>query len=320
MKKLLCVLLAIAFLFSLAACGGSETPPEDVTEGTTAAPTVDMIIKQAQLQYPSSNDLFKYNVYDTYVAISEYIGPASKEKLTVPGTLEDLPVYVVERGTFKTGCKVKSIVFEEGIHDIKCELNTVLPLTSVTLPSTVETVKDIFKNCYKLETVIIPEGVEMLLLNTFEHCKALKTIALPSTLKVIGSNAFAFCTSLESVTIAKGLTKINDRAFVGCKAIKTLKLPGTLEYIGADAFLDSGLVSLEIPESVKSIGSGLFSGCNKITTVKVHNADMEIEPVSGYSVAILFSNCNPNLVVHGKPASTIAKQCAQEKISFKVMQ
>ena len=320
MKKFLCVMLALCLLVILAACGGNEASPEDVTEGTTAAPTVDMIIKQAELQYPSSNDLFKYNVYDTYVAITEYIGSANKESVTVPGTLEGLPVYVVERNTFKNDCKVKSIIFEEGIHDINCGLGVIATLKSVTLPSTLETVKATFENCYKLETVVIPEGVEMLLYNSFKHCSSLKSVALPSTMRIIGSDAFAFCTSLESVTLKSGVTKIDARAFAGCKALKTVKLPGTLEYIGADAFINSGLVSLEIPESVKAIGSGLFSGCDKITTVKVYNADMEIENVDGYSVAILFSNCNSKLVVHGKPASTIAKQCAKENILFKVMQ
>lgn len=49
------------------------------------------------------------------------------------------------------------------------------------------------------------------------------------------------------------------------------------------------------------------------------NAELEIESEEGYNISMLFSQCSPDLVVHGKAGSTIAKQCAQEDTFFTVI-
>ena len=321
MKRALLILLSVMMLFGLTACGGAEPQVSDVAPQTTttAEPSIDSIIKKAELQYPASNDQFKYNVYDTYVEITEYIGSATADKVVVPHTLDNLPVYVVGRDTFGSSCKIKSVVFEDGIHKLSCEFGMNTTLQSATLPATVEFVHGVFRNCYGLKSVVIPEGVGYLM-GTFEHCHALKEVKLPSTLVSIGSNTFAYCKELSSVVISEGLTSIGTEAFAGCKALKTLVLPKSLTKLDEDVFLSSGLQTIELPESVTSVGAGLFSGCSNLTSVKVYNAEMAIKPKSGFSVAILFSGCPDSLVVHGKAGSTIAKQCGQEKILFKLME
>ena len=51
------------------------------------------IINNATLQYPTSNDEFEYNLYDTYVQITKYIG--NDTDIVFPSTIDDLPVLVV---------------------------------------------------------------------------------------------------------------------------------------------------------------------------------------------------------------------------------
>ena len=51
------------------------------------------IINDATLQYPTANDEFEYNVYDTYVQITKYIG--DDIDIVFPSKIDNLPVLVV---------------------------------------------------------------------------------------------------------------------------------------------------------------------------------------------------------------------------------
>ena len=231
--------------------------------------------------------------------------------------LEELPVYVVDNDVFRTS-GVKSIVFEDGIYNIKAEFSA--DLVSVVLPATLDYVgSGTFENCYSLENVVIPEGIESIQFKAFKHCHSLKEVTIPSTVAWLSDETFAYCLALETVNLSEGLEKIEDGVFAGCEALKALVIPRTVESLGQHVFLNSGLENIEIPETVKKIGSGLFTGCEALTVVKVYNAELEIESEEGYSISMLFSQCSPDLVVHGKAGSTIAKQCAQEDTFFTVI-
>ena len=321
MKKAIALSLALMLCLGMFACG---TTPQPESAPTTPAPTaettpsISSIIKNAVLQYPASNDLFKYNIYDTYVEISEYIGDDNAAEVIVPATLENLPVYVVDSNVFdKSG--VKSIIFEDGIFTIHSRFSPTLE--SVTLPATLDFVGyGTFENCYKLKTVIIPEGIDSIQPKAFMHCGSLTEITIPSTVRSLSNNIFAFCDELETVNLPEGLTEIEHNAFLGCKSLKTLTIPSTVKKLGHSVFQGTGLVSIEIPETVEEMGSGAFTACKDLTTIKVYNANLKILPESGYLVALLFSQHNPDLVVYGKAASTIAKACASEDVFFQVIQ
>lgn len=322
-KKIpLLVLLAGVVLFVV---GGMMMPsePADVVEEpqVTENPVVHAIEKGV-LQYPSSNDNFKYNVYDTYVEITEYIGSDNAETVIVPAMLENLPVYVVDAYVFDK-CDVQSIVFEDGIYDIKSGFDP--SLVSVTLPSTLKWIGAYqFKNCYALENVVIPEGIDSIQLGAFESCSSLKEIMIPSTVTSINTGVFANCFELETVDLPDGLKIISEKAFIGCEELESVKIPETVEEIGFNAFQGSGLVSVEIPESVTTIGANAFLGCESLEEVKVHNSNVTIKPYTYYQEGVamatttsLFDQCNEDLVVYGKPASSIAKVCADDNVYFK---
>lgn len=321
MKKVLTSILVLVMCLALCACGETTTPEkteapavenEQIKETTPAT-----IIKNATLQYPASNDLFKYNVYDTYVEISEYIGDDNADEVVVPATLEDLPVYVIDSGVFEK-CNVKSIIFEDGIYRINSQFS--FYLESVVLPATLDFVGyGAFDGCHNLKSVVIPEGIDSIQPQAFMHCDSLTEVTVPSTVYSVSSEAFAFCENLAVVNLSEGIADIDDKAFVGCKSLKTLTIPGSVKTLGYSVFQGTGLESIEIPETVEEMGSGAFTACENLTVVKVYNAEMKIVPDDGFSVAILFSQHNPNLVVHGKAASTIAKACATENVLFEVI-
>ena len=316
MKKLTSLLLVLFLTVALTACGGGEKTVSEPQE-PEAPPSIDSIIRKAELQYPASNEQFKYNVYDTYVEITEYIGDDSAKEVIVPATLDELPVYVIDFNVFNKS-EVESIIFEEGIYNIRSGFSG--DLKKVSLPSTLNYVGfAAFKNCYALEEVIIPEGIDSIQSQAFKSCSSLKEIKLPSTVTRIDREVFAYCTKLEKVVLPEGVTAIDDEAFVKCGSLKSITLPSALESIGEGAFHGVGLESIEIPANVKKVEGGLFTACKNLKKVVVHNAELEIVPTEGYSFSLLFSQCNPDLVVCGKPGSTIAKACARENIFFEVM-
>lgn len=322
-KKTPLIVFAVGIVLFI--LGGILTPSEPVAEEdpqVTQNPVVQAIEKGV-LQYPSSNENFKYNIYDTYVEITEYIGDENAKSITVPAKLENLPVYVVDSYIFDK-CKVPTIVFEEGIYDIKSGFSPYVK--SVTLPSTLKWVgSSQFKNCYALEKVVIPEGVKTIMFSAFESCSSLKEITIPSTVTSISTGLFAYCTKLETVNLSDGLTSIGEKVFVQCKSLKTIKIPDTVTEIGFNAFQGSGLVSVEIPASVTAIGANAFLACESLKEVKVHNSAVTIKPYTYYEQGVemgtttgLFGQCNKDLVVYGKPASEIAKACAEDNVYFKV--
>lgn len=324
-KKPLIILLAGILCFII---GGimmpSETPEPEVQNPTAnETSSIDKIIKNGVLQYPASNEVFKYNVYDTYVEVVEYIGSQDASSITVPATLENLPVYVVDANAFRH-CKVPTIIFEDGIYAIQNGFSS-SSFVNVTLPSTLRWIGALtFKNCFFLEKIVIPEGIDSIQYGAFQSCSSLKEITIPSTVTSIDKEVFAYCTKLAKVNLPNGLKTIGEKAFIGCENLKSIDIPDTVEEIKFNAFQSTGLVSVEIPASVTKIGANAFLGCDYLKEVKVHNSDVTIEPYTYYEQGIamgtskgLFSQCNEDLVVYGKPASAIARACAEDNVYFK---
>lgn len=69
--------------------------------------------------------------------------------------------------------------------------------------------------------------------------------------------------------VADGCEEIARKAFADDVELKSANLPDSLVQIGASAFAGSGLIRLEVPESVRSIGSRAFSRCDDLRDVKL---------------------------------------------------
>lgn len=69
--------------------------------------------------------------------------------------------------------------------------------------------------------------------------------------------------------VADGCEAIARKAFADDVELKSANLPDSLVQIGASAFAGSGLIRLEVPESVRSIGSRAFSRCDDLRYVEL---------------------------------------------------
>ena len=100
-------------------------------------------------------------------------------------------------------------------------------------PRTIWLVDNTFRGCTALESIEIPEGIEVIGYSAFEGCTSLKTVKIPNSVEEIRRGAFAGCKSLESITIpAKGrLQEIELYAFHQCENLKTVTIPGSIELL-----------------------------------------------------------------------------------------
>lgn len=154
-----------------------------------------------------------------------------------------------------------------------------------------------FYNCAALTSVTMADSVTTIGNSAFVGCSSLTSIKLPNSIECIGDYLFFACSSLENVEIPNSITKIGGYAFVECDNLQFKEKDGLLylgnkdnkylalikpvdekitsaviksncKIIADDAFrYCSELTDIQLPASVKKIGSYTFVDCTKLAKV-----------------------------------------------------
>lgn len=172
---------------------------------------------------------------------------------------------------------------------------------SITIPSSVTSVKDAFVNNTFITSVIIPESVTFIEEGAFSGCQSLTNIVvsegntiydsrnncnaiietssntlvqgckntiIPNSVTSIGDGAFASCNGLTSINIPNSVTSIGDGAFASCNGLTSINIPNSVTFMGDGVFARcKGLTSINISNGVNRIGSSAFQGCTRLTSV-----------------------------------------------------
>jgi len=144
-----------------------------------------------------------------------------------------------------------------------------MPITKLTLPSSVKVIEDeAFANAYSLKSITFAEGLETTGYGAFLKT-GISSVTLPQSLKTLGDNTFGNCENLSSITLKEGLVSIGAGAFTQTP-IKGIILPESLVTIGRGAFTSCRkLKSISIPAGVKKIEDSTFNNCVSLTDVKM---------------------------------------------------
>ncbi|MCD8089181.1 MAG: leucine-rich repeat domain-containing protein [Clostridiales bacterium] len=74
---------------------------------------------------------------------------------------------------------------------------------------------------------------------------------------------------INSIVIEDGVTSIGKLAFDNSGTVETITINGSIRSIGNAAFRGSGITSITLPDSLKSIGDYTFQYCNNLTTINI---------------------------------------------------
>ncbi len=107
---------------------------------------------------------------------------------------------------------------------------------------------------------------------------------VPSSLKTVTvtdyepmASAFSGCTDIENVVI-KNAEKINDTLFYGCSSLKSVEIPDTVKEIGSSAFYGcSKLETFVFPTELRVIKGSAFARCSHLAELNFNNKLEEIE-------------------------------------------
>lgn len=173
--------------------------------------------------------------------------------------------------------KAVTRVADEAFKNVK-SLKTVKILDNITKLG-----KSAFYGCTSLEDVYVADGITAFEDRTFYGCTSLKkvtnlantseTITFPKTIVTVGDEVFYNCKSLSGQlrldTSAPDLISIGERAFYGCVSIGVVEFNSKIESLGDGMFSGSGVTRVTVPNSVTSIGEGVWKGCASLKTLEV---------------------------------------------------
>ena len=179
-------------------------------------------------------------------------------------------------------------------------------IESVVIPDSVNiVVARAFYGCDQLKTVDFGDGIIEIQEEAFYKCTALESIILPKNLETIGEGAFYGCTSATEIYIPKTLTNWSAGyqypIFGFCTALETLTIEDGLSVLeGAGSFCcASSLKNLVIPASVEKIGDVAFHSATALESVTfLGDAPQVTENVFGYPNT---ETASPNLVIYYDP-------------------
>ena len=73
------------------------------------------------------------------------------------------------------------------------------------------------------------------------------------------------------------MTKIDVSAFSQCKVLKTVNIPNSVKEIGSSAFEGTAIEKIVIPNSVITLGWGAFSECKDLYDVELPNNQLSLK-------------------------------------------
>ncbi len=161
-----------------------------------------------------------------------------------------------------------------------------------------------FEKCSEVTSIVVPDTVTSIGMDTFRGCSKLKKVTLPNTITSIGLDAFAECSSLNYINIPTSLTKIELGTFNGCSSLTDIVIPSSVTTIETDAFFGcTGLTTVNLSLSLVKITPSAFAGCSKLTSLSIASGNTAFTSVDG----ILYSKDKSTLVIYpwGKVTSSV---------------
>ena len=280
---------------------GSVTIPATVThDGTTYSVTIIGVGA-----FDDCRNLTAINIPKSVTTIGDgaFEGCTGLTAINIPTS-----VTTIGNSAF-TGCSslaTISVASDNPKYDSRNNCNAIIETATntliagcknTTIPKSVTVIGELaFSGCTSLTAINIPNSVTSIGRSAFYGCSSLTNINIPNSVSSIGFEAFngtawydnkpdglvyAGLVAYEykgdmpegtSITLRKGTKGIAEYAFADCNCdgLTSINIPNSVTTIGICAFEGrTGLTAVNIPNSVTTIGYQTFWGCSSLTTVNI---------------------------------------------------
>ena len=130
-------------------------------------------------------------------------------------------------------------------------------------------------------TLRIPAGITKIAAGAFADCSSLTAIIIPNFVTTIEAGAFENCARLTKVTFAGGnalgnALTVGDEAFAGCTNLANVVFENNSNVISLGSGVFSGserLTSVTLPKTVEALATGVFTGCVNLMYVNVEDGN-----------------------------------------------
>ncbi len=228
-----------------------------VNEESSSYKSVDGVLytKSGELViYPEGKTSTELVIPDGTLKLTNTLSNKTKiTKVVIPASVKEID------GNIFTGCtSLESIEVAEGNENFKAVEGVLYDKSGKTLliypAAKTDTEYTILDGCISLQN------------NSFRGNNNITTLNMPLSLETINSSAISYANKLVNINMNEKATKIADNAFKSCSNLKNITYPNTIESIGDYAFNSTKITTLNIPQTVKSIGKNAFAGCSSITS------------------------------------------------------
>ena len=170
------------------------------------------------LEYDSANN--------RYLVLG--IGTCTDKRVVIPSEVDGVPVARIERNAFKDTSSFYEIVIPNSIVTIMPDAFKNSSVESVILPDSLDVIpNNCFNNCANLSSITFPQSLYSIGEYAFYNCKKLpSTLVFPERLQYIKAYAFTNCTSIKKMIFSDRLIKISHDAFTNIK-FEQIKYAGT---------------------------------------------------------------------------------------------
>lgn len=219
---------------------------------------------------PKTGDGFTFQNYENGIEITGYQG--NETHVVIPSTINGKKVISIGVSAFGGAfLGMKSITLPSSLVSIKKWAFQSSELTSIHIPSGVKEIEPgAFANCANLKTITVDEkNLHFIATDNVLYSKNMKQLYYHPVMKkiqvlqgveeIIGG---AFTNrEIYSITLPSSLKVIGNDAFHGCFDLSTIQIPEGVVSIGENAFFSSpNLNTIQLPESLMSIGEDAFMG------------------------------------------------------------
>ena len=145
--------------------------------------------------------------------------------------------------------------------------------------SVVQVGNSAFSMCEQLASVTMEEGIASIEENAFIGCYALTSVVIPNSVTHIADDAFRWCHKLPVVNHIRYADTYLVGVVDSCLLDTSFTIKEGTRFIANLAFNGcSNLASIDIPNTVISIGESAFACCNDLASVTLGNNVKSIEP------------------------------------------